>query len=349
MERADIIIVGAGVVGLFTALEAANRGLHPIVIEAAEPGAGASTKNAGVLHLIQPPPGRLRRKLAPIGASLYRLWSEKMGFKIIETKLIIAALGRAQELLLRPTLSILKRITPGIRARILKGRELLEIEPILNPRVRAGILVERYGVVEPRELVKRLAQRVEEVGAIVKGVRVEELKCVGESVVAEASNGERYAARWAVNSAGAGSWELARMHGVKVGVKLKPGTMELYQYPRPSTIIARLPTSLKTKGGAVIPWPQGVLFGPDLRESPASPPPRPGEVAARYLNLISEKPRGLIEVIEGERTVAKPRDFHIIRPRTCPNTVHLLGIESPGLTAAPALAGMALDSIGIHI
>ena len=121
--------------------------------------------------------------------------------------------------------------------------------------------------------------------------------------------------------------------------------MELYGNPKPSNILARIPTTSKTKGGAVIPWPQGTLYGPDLRENPRDPQPPPGAVAAKYRRLIRRDPQGLLERIEGLRTVARPRDFHVIAPESCPRVVHLLGIESPGLTAAPALARVALSKL----
>ncbi len=346
VERADLVVVGAGVVGLFTALEAAGRGLQPLVLEAEGPGAGASARNAGVLHLLQPPPGRLRRRLAVLGARLYRRWAGRLGLEILETRLLILATSRLEALLLRPVLAAARLLAPGVRAYIASRRRVLELEPLASPDNHGAVVVEGYGVVEPRRLVAALAGEVERLGALEAGTRVVGLRCSGDTVTALTSGGGEVRARFLVNAAGAGALELARMTGVDwVRVELKPGTMELYRGPRLGSILARIPRSSETKGGAVIPWPQGVLFGPDLRESPGEPPPPPGGVAARYLRLLAEPPRGLLERIEGLRTVAKPRDFHVVRPPGCSRVVHLLGIESPGLTAAPALARLALDAL----
>ncbi len=349
MERTDLVVIGAGAVGLFTALEASRQGLQAVVLESSKPGAGASGANAGVLHLIQPPPGRLRRRLAPLGARLYREWARERGIERLETRLIIAAPTRPSSLLLRPLLAALRRLVPGINARIEGGRALRRLEPLLSEHVRAGIVVEGYGVVEPRMLMSRLARETSRRAALLEGVEAESVRCEAGRVIVETSAGEAYEARYAVNAAGAGAPGLASQHGIHVRVHLKPGTMDLYQAPRPGSIIARIPTSPKTKGGAVIPWPQGVLLGPDLREDTSQPPPPPEKLAARYQPLLAEPPRGLIERITGLRTVAKPRDFHIIRPPSCPRTVHLLGVESPGLTAAPALARIVLEKIGLNM
>jgi NADPH-dependent 2,4-dienoyl-CoA reductase/sulfur reductase-like enzyme len=46
-RRADIVVVGAGYTGLSAALHAAERGADVVVLDAAEPGWGASGRNGG--------------------------------------------------------------------------------------------------------------------------------------------------------------------------------------------------------------------------------------------------------------------------------------------------------------
>ena len=49
VDRADVVVVGAGVVGLSAALELERRGVRVIVVDRHGPGAGASSRNAGFL------------------------------------------------------------------------------------------------------------------------------------------------------------------------------------------------------------------------------------------------------------------------------------------------------------
>lgn len=49
VERADVVVVGAGIVGLWTALELQQRGRRVTVVDRHGPGSGASTRNAGFL------------------------------------------------------------------------------------------------------------------------------------------------------------------------------------------------------------------------------------------------------------------------------------------------------------
>ncbi|WP_458098120.1 NAD(P)/FAD-dependent oxidoreductase [Roseomonas sp. WA12] len=62
--RADIVVVGAGYAGLSAALHAARAGRSVVVIEAREPGWGASTRSVGMIG------GRLRQGYAPLSKAL---------------------------------------------------------------------------------------------------------------------------------------------------------------------------------------------------------------------------------------------------------------------------------------
>ena len=73
MPSADVIVIGAGLVGLSLARELDRQGLHPLILEAGEPGRGASWAGAGMLSAYQ-----LREpELRPLGiasARLYPTW-----------------------------------------------------------------------------------------------------------------------------------------------------------------------------------------------------------------------------------------------------------------------------------
>ncbi len=350
---AGVIVAGAGVVGLLTAVELARHGARDvIVLEAEEPGAGASTRNAGVLHVIQPPPGRARRRLAHEGRRLYPRLLARLGVEYLETRLIIPAFNLRQEAMLPFLALALRSLSGGERVWIADPRRLRGLEPLLARGARRGVIVEGYRTLDPRSLIDALTAEAERLGVEVKpGARVERVECHTEGVTVATSIG-LFEAGVLVNAAGTGAMAIAGQAGVEARITLAPGSMTLHDNPGVESIIAWPPRGLarKTKGGAVIPWPGGrLLLGPTLAR-PGMEPHGPGEVVDRYRGLLAVEPGPVREYIVGFRTVHERRDFVLGRGRgLCWRSVHALGIESPGLTAAPAIASrltrVALDTL----
>ena len=352
MHARGVVIVGAGVVGLLTALELAGRAREVTLLEAREPGAGASTRNAGVLHVIQPPPGRARRRLAHEGRKQWPGLLEKLVIEYHRTRLVIPAFTPREEAMLPLLALALRLLSGGERVRLAGAGELRRLEPLLAPGARRGVVVEGYMTLDPARLVKALAGEVETAGVgLEPGVEVSRLECGRESVTMHTSRGT-YEARVVVNAAGAGAARLAGQAGVEAGITLAPGSMTLHDNPGVESIVAWFPRGLarETKGGAVIPWPGGnLVLGPTLAR-PGEEPHGPEQVVERYRGLLSMDPGPVRRHIVGYRTVYEGRDFLLVRGRGgCRRTVHALGIESPGLTAAPAiasrLAAMALEEL----
>ena len=343
-----IVIVGGGIVGLMAAYHAARAGHEAVIVEES-PGdrRSASYSNAGVLHLIQPPPGRKRRRLAPRGARLMARLAGRLGVETVEAPLVVAVTQRPASLLAELAGAALRLLQPEVTARVADSRELRRVEPLLSREVRGGLIVDGYRVVDPRELMDALWEEVLGLGAVLARGRAERIECTSRGAAAVLEGGERVGGDALVNAAGPGAEALARPLGVHVRTRRVLGVMEVYSRPRPTAIVARLRIGLRaeTKGGAIIPWPRGrTLYGPSFH--PDNTPPPPGWVAGLYRGLLEEEPRGLVERIAGYRTIAEPRDFHVVRPAGCPRTVHLLGIESPGFTASPLLAWWALSLLG---
>jgi glycine oxidase len=167
----DVVVVGAGVIGLACAWRCAQRGLRVLVLErAAEPGAGASGVAAGMLAPVTEAEfgeeAMLRLNLA--GAELWPGFAAELaersgidtGYRASGALVVAADRDDAEEL--RRLHSFQRSL--GLDASWLGGRECRRLEPRLSPRVPGGILAEQDHQVEPRSVVRALRAALEAAG-----------------------------------------------------------------------------------------------------------------------------------------------------------------------------------------
>ena len=357
VSSTDLLVVGGGVVGLWTALLAAQAGLGVTVVEEAPGlGRGASGHNAGVIHVLQTPFGTLKSRLAVRGAREYPRWAERLGFTLVPTKLALVPRGGPLGIL-TPHLASLLLSTRGFSARTVEGRLLAEECPGVSRSARAGVVVEGYGVVDPVEVLEVLEERLTALGVeMVFSCRAERLETQpGEGRVGVETTCGKWSARAVVVAAGAGTAALARASGhwaprqrLAKGVMARVSTSV-------SCILAWLPLRppRRTKGGGVIPCPRGgSLWGPDFRDTGD---PWDRRFTRRDLEGLVERYRGLVEGeprvlggLAGTRVVNVPRDDFLLSS-PAPGVVYAFGVDSPGLTAAPLLASMLLARVGVRV
>ncbi len=221
----------------------------------------------------------------------------------------------------------------------------MKIEPLLARGVSGGIVVHGYGAVDVKSLISGLAEASKRNGALLKfGCEVTSAR-VGDGATTLTTSGGDVKARCVVNAAGLYSDDVARILGKDFG-RLEPGlgVMAVYGGLGLRSIVAPLPLNVgaRTKGGAVIPATDGtVIVGPTLRAA-ASKEDR--EYTDEDLQLLKAKfgpllrDQGTLQrVYTGVRPMSPTKDFVIDFDRSR-RIVNLVGIESPGLTAAPAIS-----------
>ncbi len=166
MHKAQIVICGAGVVGLTTARELVARGADDVIILEKENrlGAHASGRNSGVLHAgIYYTPGSARAATCIEGNRLMRAYCAESGLPLSECGKVIVT--TAQEQL--PTLDTLfeRAKANGSTVRMIDAAELAEIEPHARTVERA-LHSPLTAVVDPRAILKRIAQDLLDSGKV---------------------------------------------------------------------------------------------------------------------------------------------------------------------------------------
>lgn len=348
-------IIGAGIVGLSVAYRLSRAGKGVVVVEKEkEAGTGVTSGQASVVHVVQLPFGSLKSRLARKGNGMYDELCRELGVRLDRMPALLVVRRWALTPALVAAFAYLRLELRGeYRVRLMRGGGLRKLEPLLAGEVVGGVVVDGYGALDVQALLSRLRDASAARGArFLFGCRVESAAFDGGEATLQTSCGE-LRAKVIVNAAGLHSDDVAAALGRDLG-RLEPGlgVMAVYSGIPLRCIVAPLPLGVgsRTKGGAVIPATDGsVIFGPTLRvvsskEDRAHTEEDVDLLKAKFGPLLKSEGE-LLRVYTGVRPLSPTGDF-IISLDEEKRVVNLVGIESPGLTAAPAIAEMVERMIG---
>jgi (S)-2-hydroxyglutarate dehydrogenase len=246
-DRADVLVVGGGVIGLTLARALVAAGKGDVVVLEKEPELGrhASGRNSGVLHAgIYYAPDSAKARTCLAGNRLMRAYCREKGLPLVEGGKVIVARSEAE----LPTLDeLLRRATAnGARVRSIDEQELAEVEPMARTAGRALHSLDT-AVVDPKAVLRSLRADLEAGGRarIVTGCRFLGLAAPD---VADTSLGRIRFGRF-VNAAGAYCDVVARAFGVGGHHRLIP-FKGIYR---------------KLRAGAVFPVNGNIYPVPDVR------------------------------------------------------------------------------------
>jgi L-2-hydroxyglutarate oxidase LhgO len=226
----DILLIGAGIVGLSSAMEATRRfpQLRLAVLEKEnEPARHQSGHNSGVIHSgIYYKPGSLKARLCVEGAAAlvefcrrHEIAHEICGKVIVATN--EAELPRLEELRRRGTANGLQ----GVRE--LGPEQLREVEPYTSG-IRA-LHVPSTGITDYPAVCRKYADiTIDNGGQLFTGTEVTGIVRHGRELVVETTRGE-FAANYIVNCAGLHSDRIVRMAGQRPEVMIIPFRGEYYE------------------------------------------------------------------------------------------------------------------------
>ena len=353
-EEADVAVIGAGIVGLTIAYRLSKLTKRVFVIEKEEmPGKGVTSGQANVVHVIQLPFRSLKSKLARKGNVMYDDLCQELEVKLDRVPSLLVVRGWLRlPILFFIYLYLMLELRGQFGVQLMRGGSLRKIEPLLADGVSAGIVVHGYGTVDAQSLVSRMKEAAEMHGTLFRfGSELTSCRWEQEATLLKTTGGD-IRAKFVVNAAGLYSDDVARMLGKDLG-KLEPGlgVMAVYSDLAMKSIVAPLPLSIgsRTKGGAIIPATDGTtIIGPTLRvagskEEHGYTKEDVALLRAKFRPLLKIEGK-LVRVYTGVRPLSPTRDF-VVDFDGARRVVNLVGIESPGLTAAPAIAEMVVGMV----
>jgi glycerol-3-phosphate dehydrogenase len=371
MDTYDVCIVGAGVVGCAIARELGARRwprpLRIIVVERHDhPGEETSRRNSGVLHSgIHEHPGSLKARLAREGSALALAYAVRHHIPLLRTGMVVAISREDIRRGLWREISMLRRLWVNawrskIRMSFVTSSGLRTWEP--NLRASCGIVIPSVCVIDSLALVHALHNE-----SAADGVRF----VFNNRVIGIEDDGATYhvttdrqhlRAACLINAAGLHADDIAALALPEKQYSIRPVRGEYYEVVTESTkrLIGRLvypalPPKATGKGIHFSPRPNGQLFvGPnevpvqDKSDylSQKTPPGVFVDALRKFLPLLDES--DLRWSYSGIRPCVmtaqhKKSDFIVSVDRETPLLINLVGIESPGLSAALALARHVSD------
>lgn len=350
----DILIVGAGVIGCALARELGRYEATVTVLERGHDVAeGASKANSGIVHAgFDAVPGTLKAKLNVEGAKMMPALCRQLGVPYRQNGALVVAYAPKE----RATLEALRAQGEqnGVEGlEILERDALLAMEPNANPEAVCALFAPTSGIVSPYELTYALADHAAVCGATFRfNAPVERVffegglwrAMVGKTV---------HESRVLVLCAGADGARLRAFAGGK-GLRLVPrrGQYMLLDHtdalPFERTMVM-CPTE-RGKGVLVAPTVHGnVLLGPSAEDIPDATDTATtasglaGVIKACRKTWPGLSTRNAITNFSGVRAHEEHGDFVV--GRLAENAYEATGIESPGLSAAPALARRLAEQI----
>ncbi len=358
MERVDVIVVGAGVVGLAIARQLSLDGRDVLLLERAESfGTGVSSRNSEVVHGgLYYGQHSLKARFCVSGRHMLRAYCAQRGIEARQCGKIIVADQAAQV----PQLLALKAQGEGNGVndlRLLSESDVYALEPEIS--CAAGLLSPSSGIVDSHQFMLALLGDATAKGctpvfhAPVKSGHVVNGKV---AIVAGGDSGVEIEARLVVNSAGLGAQALASaisglnpsfippLHLAKGNYFALSGKAPfshlVYPMPEPGGLGIHFTLDLAGAGrfGPDVEWIESPDYEVDARRAQSF-----SASIARYWPGI--RPDMLHPAYAGirpkvERPGGSGTDFIIQGPAQhgCQGLINLFGIESPGLTASLAIA-----------
>jgi glycerol-3-phosphate dehydrogenase len=360
MIKTDIVVIGAGAVGCAIARELSKYCVDVVVVDKNEDvGGDASKSNSAIIHTgYDATPGTLESQLVVAANPMYDEIVKDLDVPFKRIGAILPAITDEQFEQL-----------PAIKEKAFKnhvydvefktGKELLEMEPNLNPEVKGGLVIPRESIIDPFILVQALAENAYANGvkfmlkSKVTGIKTE--NGAVKSVIT--TNGE-IETRYVINSAGLYCDEIAEMVG-KADYKVVARKGQFYILDKNSScqverIVLPIPTKI-TKGKLMCPTIHGnMLVGPTAEDQPSKVDK---STSAEGLESIAKDVRNLVPNVNLRDTITQ---YSGLRPNRNPEGLHfdmyddlkgyvnLSGVRSTGLTLSVAMGKYVVQQIIMH-
>lgn len=345
----DIVIIGSGVTGSAVARELSRYRAKIVVLERGNDVSVGTTKaNSGIVHAgFDAVPGTKKAKYNVAGNAMFDELSKELDFPFRRNGSMVLCFDENERSGLEELYE--RGVANGVTGlSLISGEEARRMEPYVSEKTVAALYAKTGGIVSPYEMAIAYAENAAVNGAeFLFGHTVESIERTEKGFRVTCANGAAFETKAIVNCAGVHADDVNNMIcPEKIEITPRKGDYMLLDkacgYLCNSTLF-QLPTKMG-KGVLVTPTTHGnILIGPTStdREGKEDVNTTVEELAQAFEKALITMPtlskRNIITQFSGLRAHNPGGDF-IVGESSVKGFYNAAGIESPGLTAAPAIA-----------
>lgn len=372
MNKYDVIVIGAGIIGTSICNELANRGFKVALVEKNPRIAEETTEgNSGIIHGgFDPTPGKINAKLNIEGRKIYEnRWFKELDFPWKKIDSLVLAYDEKEKKSLENLYyrGIANGLTPK-ELKILVKEEVIKLEPNINPKVISALLCSSSYIVDPVMLTFALWNQAKtnqaELFLNYQVINIKEnINENKRNFIVTCKNLTKevqFLTKKIVNAAGHYADDIANMIDAQdFHLKRRRGQYCILEKTEAKILnnhVIFLTPTIYGKGVIVSPMTDGhVLVGPTAQENILKEDTR--LIDFQQLKIVQKIGKKIIpnlnverisKIISGSRPICEEtNDFIIKYAKNNQNFVNVAGIKSPGLTAAPAIALQVAEMIDI--
>lgn len=354
-EKPDVLIIGGGISGASIARELSKWKLDILLVDKeADLAVQASGRNDGEVHPgVDLNRGSLKQHYVLKGNRMFDRVCKELSVPFDRCGQYVGFTGKWMYPLIWAYVWQRRHICKVKDTRILKRDELFRREPNLNPEFQFAIFNPSAGCVCPYGLTIAYGENAVENGAKVSlNTAVLGMEVKNAKIRSVMTNRGTVYPKIVINAAGVFAEDVAKMAGDRFySIHPRKGTNSILDKKSGSLVkgIASIKTlnqnTKHTKGGGILHTVHdNLLVGPNAVETYEKEnfATEQGSIDAVFekqkLTAGALSERDIITYFTGVRPATFEEDFVIEKGRRTKNLIHCAGIQSPGLTTAPAVA-----------
>ena len=352
----DVAVIGGGVIGGAILRELSKYQLNIVLLEkGSDVSLGQSRANSGIVHAgFDAMPNTNKAKFNVLGNKMMESYASELGVKYKNNGSLVIAYNESELNTLEELLARGK--TNGVEGLEIIGKEeLIKLEPNISKNAIGALHAKTGGIVCPYELtIASIGNAMDNGAKLLLNFNLSKVEKGDYGFMLYNEKGESVFAKTVINAAGFGSEKVASLFGddtIKIGAR--KGEYILLDRESGDYVSHTIFTTPTKKGKGILisnTVDGNIILGPTAEEieNDDNQTTKVGldSIISQAKNMGENLPLyNTITSFAGVRAYSKSHDFIIEESSICKNLINVAGIESPGLTSAPAIAKFVVEEI----